>query len=253
MDARRDPPDQCAGGADDITDRPPGRRAVISVALIGPDGAGKSTISALLEREPLPAPVKRIYMGVNLQASGLMLPTTRLALAVKTARGRRADMIAPSATPAQDGGSAARRAAKGTARGVRLVMWLAEEWFRQLVATYYRRRGAIVVFDRHFYADYYHADVASDRRTVSSRVHGFLLEHAYPKPDLVICLDAPGDVLFARKHEASAEWLERRRHQYLQLASAVPHFAIVDADRPLDVVTHDVATVIAEFVEKRRA
>src|SRR4051812_8648571 len=110
---------------------------MISVALIGPDGAGKSTISELLEREPMPAPVKRIYMGVNLQSSGLMLPTTRLALAVKAARGRRTDMTAPSAVPAAGtGGSPARRAVTGTARGVRLVMWLAEEWFRQLVATY---------------------------------------------------------------------------------------------------------------------
>jgi thymidylate kinase len=226
---------------------------VISVALIGPDGAGKSTISALLEHEPLPAPVKRIYMGVNLEASGLMLPTTRLALAVKSARGRRSDLAAPSAAPAPATGSPASRAVRGSVRGVRMLMWLAEEWFRQLVAEYHRRRGSIVVFDRHFYADYYHADIAGGRRPLSSRVHGFLLEHAYPKPDLVICLDAPGDVLFERKHEASAEWLEQRRHQYLQLADAVPHFAVVDVDRPLDAVTRDVATVITEFIEKRRA
>jgi len=226
---------------------------VITVALIGPDGAGKSTISELLEREPMPAPVKRIYMGVNLQASGLMLPTTRLVLAVKSARGRRTDLAAPSADPVAGGGSPAHRAVRGTLRGVRMVMWLAEEWFRQLVAEYHRRRGAIVVFDRHFYADYYHADIAAGRRPLSSRVHGFLLKHAYPKPDLVICLDAPGSVLFERKHEASAEWLERRRHQYLQLAHEVPHFAVVDVDRPLEAVTRDVASVISEFVEKRRA
>ena len=114
------------------------------------------------------------------------------------------------------------------------------------------------MFDRHVYADYYHADIdradaAGGRRPLSSRVHGFLLEHAYPKPDLVVCLDAPGEVLFERKHEASVEWLERRRRQYLQLATVVPHFAVVDVDRPLDVVTRDVATVITEFVEKRRA
>ena len=227
---------------------------MISVALIGPDGAGKSTISQGLEREPLPAPVKRIYMGVNLEASSLMLPTTRLALAVKSARGRRSDMVAPSHQPAPAVGSPVRRAVKGGARGIRLVLWLAEEWFRQLVATYYRWRGSIVVFDRHFFADYYHFDVATPgRRSVTSRVHGYLLEHAYPRPDLVICLDAPGAVLFARKGEASVEWLEQRRRQYLQLADVVPAFVVVDADRPLDVVTREVATVITEFIEKRRA
>jgi thymidylate kinase len=76
--------------------------------------------------------------------------------------------------------------------------------------------------------------------------------HAYPKPDLVICLDAPGHVLYARKHEASPEWLERRRHQYLQLADVLPEFVVVDVDRPLDAVARDVAGLICDFFEKRR-
>jgi thymidylate kinase len=227
---------------------------MFSVALIGPDGAGKSTISERLAQEPMPAPVKRIYMGVNLEASSLMLPTTRLALAVKSARGRRSDMTAPSQQTEPATGSPVRRSAKAGVRAARLVLWLAEEWFRQLVAQYHRRRGSIVVFDRHFYADYYHFDVATGgRRSLASRVHGYLLEHAYPKPDLVICLDAPGQVLFERKREASPEWLEQRRRQYLQLADVVPAFVVVDVDRPLDVVTREVATAITEFFEKRRA
>ena len=227
---------------------------MISVAIIGPDGAGKSTITELLEREPMPALVKRIDMGGNLEASSLMLPTTLLALAVNSARGRRSDMVAPSENLPPATGSTLRRTVKGGARAVRLLMWLAEEWFRQLVAEYHRRRGSIVVFDRHFYADYYHFDVAAGgRRSASSRVHGFLLEHAYPKPDLVICLDAPGEVLFERKREASPDWLEQRRRQYLQLAAVVPAFVVVDVDRPLDLVTREVATVITEFFEKRRA
>jgi thymidylate kinase len=226
---------------------------MFSVAIIGPDGAGKSAVTQRLEREPMPAPVKRIYMGVNLQASSLMLPTTRLALAVKTARGRRPDMVAPSDQRPPVAGGVARRAVKGSARVVRLLMWLAEEWFRQLVAEYHLRRGAIVVFDRHFYADYFHFDVAAaGPRSATARVHGFLLRKIYPKPDLVICLDAPGEVLFSRKHEASVEWLEGRRAQYLQLAGVVPHFVVVDADRPLEAVTRDVVTAISEFFEKRR-
>jgi thymidylate kinase len=227
---------------------------VISVAIIGPDGAGKSTITEELERQPMPAQVKRIYMGVNLEASSMMLPTTRLALAVKSARGRRPDMTSPSsAGPAPTGGPA-RRVVKGGARAARLLMWIAEEWFRQGIAEFHRRRGAIVVFDRHFYADYYHFDVAAGgRRSVTSRVHGYLLEHLYPKPDLVICLDAPGQILFDRKGEASPEWLERRRRQYLELADQFPEFVVVDVDRPLDAVVRDVAAAITQAFEKRSA
>jgi hypothetical protein len=226
---------------------------MFSVALIGPDGAGKSAISQRLESEPMPAPVKRIYMGVNLEASGLMLPTTRLALAVKQARGRRPDMVGPSVSAAPVTGSPARRAATGGARVVRLLLWLAEEWFRQLVAQYHIRRGAIVVFDRHFFADYFHVDdAAGGARSLTARLHGLLLRRAYPRPDLVICLDAPGEVLFARKQEASVEWLEQRRAQYRQLADHVPHFVVVDADRPIETVTKDVVSAITDFSEKRR-
>lgn len=228
---------------------------MISVALVGADGAGKSTVSSLLMKQRLPAPVKGIYMGVNLDASSLMLPTTRLVLAVKRARGGRADMTATTGRVAgtDPGHGSSRRAVRSGVRGVRMCLWLTEEWFRQLVAAAHRRRGTIVVFDRHFFADYYHYDVAcrAGARPFSSKVHGWLLRHLYPKPDLVVCLDAPGTVLFERKHEADPEWLEGRRQQYLALADVVPEFRVVDVDRPLDCVIDDIVQIITEFWERR--
>jgi thymidylate kinase len=222
-----------------------------TVALIGPDGAGKSTVSRALAHQNLPAAVRTIYMGVNLDESRLLLPTTRLALAVKRARGRHPDMVA-STDPSQDAPTSrglVEDSARSLKRAARLSLWLAEEWFRQAVAARYARQGAIVVFDRHFFADYYHYDVATTggRRPLSARIHGVLLKHVYPKPDLVICLDAPGEVLYRRKQEASPEWLEQRRHQYLELAAIVPHFAVVDATRPTDDVAREVAEIIAKF------
>lgn len=230
--------------------------SLISVALVGPDGAGKSTVSRLLENEALPARVKRIYMGVNLEQGGPMLPTTRLALAVKRARSRRPDMSLRTGVGDQGdaaSGGLGRRAGRGAVRGVRMALWVGEEWFRQAVAAAYRRRGWIVVYDRHFFVDYYHYDVVgAGTRPVSARVHGFLLRHLYPKPDLVVYLDAPAEVLFQRKGEASPDWLEARRGQYLELREAVPHFVTVDGARPVEQVTHEVARIITSFYDGKR-
>ena len=224
----------------------PARPARLTVALVGPDGAGKSTVSARLTDAGLPRPVRVLYLGVNLEASSLMLPTTRLVLAVKRRRGRRPDLVAsPQPGSDQAPGAPARGVAHRAKESARLTMWMAEEWFRQAVAASYSRRGAIVVFDRHFYADYYHADVR-DRagRGVVRRLHGWMLDHGYPKPDLMILLDAPAERLHARKPDATVEWLEARRRQYLELARVVPRFVVVDADRPLDEVVAATADVI---------
>lgn len=220
------------------------RRRPLMVALVGPDGAGKSTVTALLEQAELPRPVKRIYMGLNLESSSLMLPTTRLLLAAQRARGGRVDD--PARGPTEGSAPGWRRAARD---GARLTAWMAEEWLRFVVAAGYGRRGYIVVFDRHFFLDYYHADIHLGPRPGHSlfhRLHAWMLEHAYPKPHLVICLDAPGRVLFARKGEETAEWLDRRRREYRALADVVPAFVVVDADRPVETVVRDVAQAIRD-------
>ncbi len=225
-----------------------GRGSRLAVALVGADGAGKSTISEMLENASLPRPVKTIYMGVNLEASSLMLPTTRLLLAVKRARGSRPDLVASRLrTPLDDPAGQPHQTRRASLKdGTRLTVWMLEEWLRQAVATAYGARGYIVVFDRHFFADYYHTDIVSRGAGHGwfGRFHGWMLSHAYPKPDLVICLDAPSEVLYLRKPESSAEWLEQRRQQYLALAGVVPAFVVIDADRPLDAVFGDVVECI---------
>src|SRR5206468_11488099 len=75
-----------------ICDRGRGRTARpmtgFTVALIGPDGAGKTTVSRRIEQS-LPVPVKYIYMGVNTDASNVMLPTTRAIHALKDRKSTR--------------------------------------------------------------------------------------------------------------------------------------------------------------------
>lgn len=215
---------------------------MFSVALIGPDGAGKTTLTRRLEESRL-LPFRYLYMGVNLEASVVALPTARLAglLKRRVNRGRSASGPLPPATP---GGRGVRARLRAVARlGNRLV----DEWYRQLVSWYLQLRGYVVLYDRHYVFDFAPEIAARPAETLDRRLHRWCLTHLYPRPDLVIFLDAPGSVLFARKGESTAEELERRRQGFLRQGERIRNFVRVDATRPLEVVYQDIAERILQF------
>ena len=215
-----------------------------SVALIGIDGAGKSTVARQVVGR-LPFDAGYLYMGVNLEASPVMLPTTRAALAIKRRRGGRSDMTVGHGEPAGRGGPIA-----SIRRLIRISNWLAEEGYRALLARRIQRRPAVVVFDRHFFCDYYASAVAPGRlpRALDARLHGYVLRRWYPRPDLTLFLDAPPEVLVARKAGETVERLAKRRLEYLDLSGVMPSFQVVDADRPVGEVVDDVVGRIVAFV-----
>ena len=226
---------------------------MIAVALIGPDGAGKTTIARRLERELAPR-ARYLYMGVSAEASNRMLPTTRAVRALKRARGTPADAGGPPPPPSRLGAGPhdRRRLRSATRAALRLANLLAEEWYRQLLVAYYTRRGTVVVLDRHWFADYHAHDIAAPRRPLDRRIHGFVLSRLYPQPDLVILLDAPPEVLLARKGEGTLEDLARRREDYLRAARSIADFAVVDASRPPDEIARELAGLIDRRVRRRR-
>jgi thymidylate kinase len=219
-----------------------------TVALIGPDGAGKTTLARRLV-DALGMPAAYLYMGINLESSNVMLPTTRLALEVKRRSGGRPDL-----SGWRDGGAieGRRPSPGGSLKSLaRVTNQIAEEWFRLAIATYHELRGRLVVFDRHFFIDYHAYDVTRwrDRRLPAARrVHGLMLARLYPRPDMVVMLDAPAEVLLERKGEGTIDTIDRRRREYLAVRGAVPRFAVVDATRPPDAVLDEIVSVIrSEF------
>lgn len=228
-----------------------------TIALIGADGAGKTTIGRRLEAE-LPIPAKYLYMGVNAAAGNHLLPTTRLVRAIKDARGAPPDTAGPPDPLAtrREGrpGGVGRRVRRSARASLRLVNRLAEEWHRQLLAWRHERRGEVVIFDRHYFSDYLAYDVTGGPDLpLSRRIHGLLLARAYPRPDLVIFLDAPAQVLLARKGEGTLEALDRRRGDYLAVAEHCRRFEVVDASRPVGDVLDEVAQLVLAVAGPRRA
>ncbi len=246
---------------------------MFTVSLIGPDGVGKTTIAKQLETS-FPLPIKYLYMGDRSTASNYMLPTTRWwknrIIKLKTSKGSTGDeaaRIQSKQLPTDYLEQPEKRLVPlALLRGFRIVSKLLrkslgfinrilEEWYRQLIAFTYSRRGFIVIFDRHFTFDYYYGGIQSQNgdSSIRRRMHRFLVKHAYPKPDLVICLDAPGEVVFKRKGEFSPEALEVKRTQYLSLKTVATNFAIVNADRKLKLVVQDVSDLIFQFYRNRQS
>jgi thymidylate kinase len=176
----------------------PVHRRGLAVALLGPDGVGKSTLAAGLQ-DSFYFPVRSVYMGLWQRSPArsvwLRLPGLELA-----------------------------------ARPFKI-------WGRYLTAQYHRVLGRLVVFDRYVY------DATLPPRpplVAAKRLYFWLLARTCPTPDLVLVLDAPGQVMYERKGESTAASLEAERQHFLALRQRIAQLQVVDATRPADAVRVDV-------------
>jgi thymidylate kinase len=244
-----------------------------SVALIGGDGAGKTTIAQHLTTSSM-FRAKYLYMGISAQSSNRLLPTSRMVLLLKrrayrkrvvsrTGRAPRTDRI-----PATDYEYSPRQ--RGTLWTIaRLLNRFAEAWYRQIIALTYQARGYVVVYDRHFLFDggvlgptpqrkklrgswfrETRGGPTAKKHALPEAVYRWALRTFYPRPDLVIFLETPGAVLYARKGEASAEYLDRQAQTYLAQAASVKRFVRLDASQPLDDVKRQAADAVSELMER---
>jgi thymidylate kinase len=195
----------------------------LTVALLAPDGGGKTTLATELTRR-FYLPSRYIYMGSNIEASTVGLPTTRW-IQARSMRPQKAGQMPVWAM----------------ARGLRFVNNLAEQWYRYATSYYYMMRGRLILFDRYVYDGQLNA---SRKRSLKARARRWLLSAAAPKPDLVIFLDAPGEVLYARKGEHSPAILEQQRQHYLGLREHIPQMVVVDATRDAEQVRRSVTSLI---------
>ena len=210
------------------------------VALVGADGAGKSTVARRLP-ELLDLPVTAVYAGDNPEAGGAVLPTTRLL----DRRRRSSGAIEHGPPPVERAARRAlvRRLLTAPISVFLLVNQCAEELARLRKAAKLAAAGHVAVLDRSYVHDYWHHDVVGPDRSIRQRIHGWWLTHALPRADLVIVLDAPAEVLFARKPEGSLDALRRRRSEYASLHTLAPT-VVVDVTQQLPLVEAAVASAV---------
>jgi thymidylate kinase len=206
-------------------------RRGISVALLAPDGAGKSTLSAALVGDRI-LKARGVYMGGNLAASTFTLPTTR---------------FLHQAVKGKNGSANSKSKGNFLLKGLAFCNRLVEQWLRAGIAHHHLLRGRFVVFDRYIFDSW----VNPKARTIWKRIRRFFFESILPVPNLVILLDAPGQLLYDRKGEHTPEWLEDQRQRYLQLREVIPNMHIVDATQSPETVRREaIALIWKEYGKK---
>lgn len=228
-----------------VTDEKRKRRG-FTIALIGPDGAGKTTLAEKLQRN-LPFSIRYLYMGASIESSNVTLPTSRLIARIKKKLGLYSvpQHVDPATLP-----KAPRRKGGWIRAPLRFANRSAEEWYRQYVTWSYTRRGEVVLFDRHFVFEY-EPGAAAEGEGFWDRLHHWCIDKLFPRPDLVIFLDAPADVLFARCREYSIPYLAKRRESFLRQRDRVENFVTVDVTEPPEIVEREAIREILSYAERR--
>lgn len=209
------------------------RQPGLSIALLAPDGAGKSTLAAALQADA-GVRAQLVYMGTNVEASTVGLRSTKWLhrrLKPKSGKPRLSKPL------------------RLLLRPLNYFNRMGEQWYRCAYGVYQKRRGRFVVFDRYVYD----AWIAQPASTGMKRLRRALLAWGWPTPDLVVFLDAPAEILFARKGEHNVEWLEKQRAAYLGLQARLPQMRVVAATQSAEEVKREVITLIWEAYRARYA
>lgn len=188
----------------------------LKIVILGPDGAGKSSVIQGL-------------IG-KLSDAGRVVKVRHLKpLLVMRRPGQSvAIVVDPHGKPPR---SALVSIAK-------IVVWLVEEWYANL---FQDRKQTLLICDR-----YYHDLLVDPIRyryggpAWAARWVGKLM----PQPDLWLLLDAPAEVLQARKQEVAFEETLRQCNAYRAFVLNQRNHAMIDAAQSLGQVTADVEEAI---------
>jgi thymidylate kinase len=117
--------------------------------------------------------------------------------------------------------------------------WIMGYW---LQIRKWRSQGYLVISDRHSLLDML-VDPLRYRYGGPHRLVELVLPLT-PRPDLILLLDAPEEILEARKSELTKEQIKELREGYLQLSRSLPNFRVIEASHSIEEVYADVVDAI---------
>ena len=129
---------------------------------------------------------------------------------------------------------------------IKIWIWLFEEWYAYF---FHEKKNTLLVCDR-----YYH-DLLVDPKRYRFGAPIWIAElvgRLMPQPKFWVLLNAPAEVLQARKQEVTPEESARQSSAYLMFIRKRNAHVVVDASQPLDSVIADVERAINEAVIETR-
>jgi thymidylate kinase len=188
------------------------------ISIVGPDGAGKTTlIDALVGTELSGAPLLRM------RRPGILY--------------RRTVPDVPVTEPHKDPPYPPLLSLAKTA-----YIWADVFLGWALRIKPFARRGGWVIIERGWW------DIAVDPLRYRMQPHGRLLwwlGSALPKPDLLLVLEAPPEVVYARKTELTLDELRRQMAAWRDHLPRAQRHAFLDASRPAEEVVAQAAHEVA--------
>lgn len=196
------------------------------IALIGPDGCGKSSVIDGVVAEFAPAFQKIVRF--HLRPKSLPARTT-------------------NETPVTDPHGQPVRG--GLYSMAKMLYLFADYWLGYLSSVRAATvRTRLVVFDRYFY------DIVVDPRRVLYGGPAWLpkmLARLVPRPDLVLLLNATPEVLWSRKQEVPYEEVVRQQAGYLRVAREMGDVIVIDAAGTREAVVLEARDAILDYFTQR--
>jgi len=199
------------------------------IALLGPDGCGKSSVI-----EQLKLRFNNAFSAVDVLH---LRPHVKLSIKKDTVN------VSVDDPHGQD--------ARSSLSSVIKIMYF---FFDYTVGYFIKvrpllQKNKLVIFDR------YYDDILVDPKRYrygGKMWFARLIGHFIPKPNLMILLNAPADIIQGRKQEVSFDETERQTKAYYNLIHGMKDGVVINAVQPIDKVVSDIESAVMTYVECKK-